>query len=113
MSERLLERHPGARLRVYVLWVNRLAGDSRSQWDGGGLTDRRVVHLWDGEDVAGRWFARHQPGYQGPDWDLYLLFGPDAEWTAGPPRLRSAGAPVIDSTGRLDRDIGPLLAGTS
>jgi hypothetical protein len=37
--------------------------------------------------------ARDVPGYQGSDWDNYLLFGPEATWTSHPTPLRSSGAP--------------------
>ena len=51
MQSKLLEAHPHARLRVYAIWVNKLFGDARNRWDAAGLTDPRVVHLWDAEDV--------------------------------------------------------------
>jgi hypothetical protein len=50
-----------------------LFGDARSCWDAAGLTDPRVVHLWDAEDVSGGWLAANVAGYQGGDWDTYLL----------------------------------------
>jgi hypothetical protein len=52
-----LERHPRASLRVYAIWAAKYGFDSRDQRDGGGLTNRRVVHLWDGPDIAGDCFV--------------------------------------------------------
>ena len=59
------------------------------------MTDRRVVHLWDGPDIAGDWFVAHEPGFQGNNWDAYLLFGPTATWTTRPGPLISSGSTVI------------------
>ena len=86
MQSKLLEAHPHARLRVYAIWVNKLFGDARNRWDAAGLTDPRVVHLWDADDVSGGWLAGNVAGYQGSDWDTYLLFGPDATGPANRPR---------------------------
>jgi len=113
VQSKILATHPNAKLRVYALWTNKLFGDNRSRWDAAGLTDPRATHLWDGKDVAGDWLANNVAGYQGGDWDTYLLFGPDATWPAatGPPSpLRSSGSPVDASADSLVQAIGPLLA---
>jgi hypothetical protein len=72
VQSKLLEAHPHARLRVYAIWVNKLFGDDRNRWDAAGLTDPRVVHLWDADDVSGGWLAGNVAGYQGSNWDTYL-----------------------------------------
>ena len=115
MQQLILDRYPTADVRVYAIWTRKLFGDNRRWWDAAGLTDRRVVHYWDGEDVAGQWFVQNQPGYQGPDWDAWLLYGPDATWSADrPPVLAGSGYDVADTIGDLDRGLAPLLrqAGT-
>ena len=109
MQSEILEAHPQARLRVYAIWVNKQAGDARSRWDAAGLTDRRVVHLWDAKDVSGAWLAGNVPGYQGSDWDTYL-FGPEATWQSHPTPLGSSGAPVFDQIDQLSQALNPLLA---
>jgi len=101
--------HPQARLRVYAIWTNKLFGDARRRWDAAGLTDQRVVHLWDGKDVSGDWLVDHVPGYQGSDWDTYLLFGPEATWTSQPTALRSSGSPVAEQIDPLSHALSPLL----
>ena len=111
MQTQILERYRGAKLRVYVIWTVKLIFDSRDQWDGGGLIDSRVIHLWDQQDVLGDWFVAHLPDYQGSDWDAYLLFGPAATWTAQPPPLISSGSGVIDTKDALASGIAPLLKG--
>jgi hypothetical protein len=75
-----------------------------------GLTDPRVTHLWDGPDVSGGWLAGNVDGYVGSDWDTYLLFGPDATWTAKPGPLLASGSPVDAELDRLEHAIGPLLS---
>jgi hypothetical protein len=109
VQSKLLNTYPNARLRVYAIWVNKLFGDARRRWDAAGLTDPRVEHLWDPEDVAGDWLATNVPGYQGSDWDTYLLFGPDATWTSQPTPLASASGPVDHQINDLRQALNPLL----
>ncbi len=113
MQSKILKAHPTAHLRVYAIWVNKLFGDARNRWDAAGLTDPRVVHLWDAQDVSGGWLADNVAGYQGGDWDTYLLFGPDASWTSQPTPLRSSGGPVDNQIDRLSQAISALLAATT
>ena len=110
MQSEILKAHPQARLRVYAIWTNKLFGDARNRWDAAGLTDPRVVHLWDAADVSGDWLVDHVSGYQGGDWDSYLLYGPGATWTSHPTPLRSSGAPVFDRTEELSQALNPLLS---
>ncbi len=111
MQTQILEHYRSAKLRVYVIWTAKLTFDSRDQWDGGGLSDPRVIHLWDQQDILGNWFVANLPGYQGSDWDAYLLFGPNATWTAQPQPLISSGSSVIATKDTLASSIAPLLQG--
>jgi hypothetical protein len=113
VQSEILKPHPTARLRVYAIWTNKLFGDARRRWDAAGLTDPRVVHLWDAADASGDWLVDHVRGYQGGDWDTYLLFGPDATWASQPTPLRSSGSPVDDQIAALGQAVGPLLAATT
>ena len=45
-----------------------LAGDSRGAWDRHVLDDPRVVSLWDGSRLVGKWFADHSLGRQ-EEWE--------------------------------------------
>jgi hypothetical protein len=105
----ILNTYPQARLRVYAIWVNKLFGDARRRWDAAGLTDPRVVHLWDPQDVSGDWLAANVDGYQGSDWDTYLLFGPDATWASQPTPLRSSGGGVAAQIDQLSQALSRLL----
>jgi hypothetical protein len=113
VQSEILKAHPTARLRVYAIWVNKLFGDARNRWDAAGLTDPRVVHLWDAQDVSGDWLATNVAGHEGGDWDTYLLFGPNATWTSQPTPLRSSGSPVDDQIEELSRALSPLLSATA
>jgi hypothetical protein len=109
VQENLLEKYPSAKLRVYAIWTNKYLLASRDRWDGGGLADPRVVHLWDERDLSGDWFVENLPSFRGGDWDSYLLFGPDAEWTTLPPQLLSSGSTVIGRRDELARSVRTLM----
>lgn len=109
MQEQILEKNPAAQLKVYAIWFNMLPGDGRAAWDGGGLADPRVVHLWDEQKVTGNWFASHVTENQGTEWDAYFLYGPQAAWETEPSSLVSWGNPVIVKHRQLQSDITPLL----
>jgi hypothetical protein len=90
-----------------------LAGDSRGAWDSHVLDDPRVVSLWDGNRIAGRWFADHRTGGIGSpgdiDWDAYFAFPANSRWRVQPAGLVAAGSDIIDSTDGLRRHFAPLL----
>ncbi len=109
MQEAILDKHPDAPLRVYAVWTNKLFMDARGQWDAGGLTDPRVVHLWDQADITGDWLVTSLPGFRGGDWDTYALFGPDATWSSAPPALHSSGSTIISKSTELERALKALL----
>lgn len=111
MQHNLLERYPGARLRVYAIWTDKRFFDSRDRWDAAGLVDRRVTHLWDAPDLSGNWLVEHAPDYHAGDWDAYALFGPEARWDQTLPSPLSSGSTVIGSSDDLARAIAPLVGG--
>jgi len=98
---------------VYAIWLPILPGDSRGGWDAHVLDDPRVVSLWDGSRLAGRWFADHSTGGLGAPgdivWDAYLAFGQGSRWTTEPSGVLASGSDIIDNTGGLERQFIPLL----
>ena len=110
----ILNAHPHAKLTVYAIWLPMLAGDSRGAWDAHVLDDPRVVSLWDGSRLAGRWFADHSTGGLGAPgdivWDAYLAFGKNSRWRSEPSGVLASGSDIIDNTGGLDQHFIPLLA---
>jgi hypothetical protein len=92
-----------------------LAGDSRGAWDRRVLDDPRVVSLWDGSRLAGKWFADHSTGgLAAPGdvvWDAYFAFGRTSRWRQSPGGLLAAGSDIISSTRGLEKRFVPLLSG--
>jgi hypothetical protein len=90
-----------------------LPGDSRRAWDAHVLDDPRVVSLWDGSQLAGRWVANHSiGGLAGPGgvvWDAYFAFGKTSRWGGEPSGVLAAGSTIIDNTDRLERHFIPVL----
>jgi hypothetical protein len=105
----VLQRHPAAKLRLLVVWLNMMPGDSRQMTDLRLFSDPRATNFWDQDYVAGHWFAGNVDGYDGIAWDQYYVYGADAEWTGRPGPLLGEGGPVIASTGDLDKTLAPLL----
>jgi hypothetical protein len=96
----ILEKYHSSPVRVYVVWFDMLAGDSRQLVDTRVLNDPRVTNYYDPKKVVGAWYAQ-QLGEEGIVWDAYYLYGPDAMWSTGPGPLLSTGRTVIGSTGDL------------
>jgi hypothetical protein len=90
-----------------------LAGDSRGAWDTHVLDDPRVVSLWDGSRLAGKWFADRSLGGLGAPgdivWDAYLAFGTSSRWRSQPTGVLAAGSDIIDNTNGLEQHLVPLL----
>ena len=112
MRTNILERHHGADLRVYAVWLPMLATDARSEWRRSALPDDRVRHFWDEDRVVGRWLADEDVGGLGSPgivWDAFFVFGPDATWDDVPRPLLASGTPVIGAAPKLDAALEPLL----
>jgi hypothetical protein len=73
------------------------------------MPDPRVLHYWDAERFAGRWFAKNVDGADGYMWDTYLLYGPSARWNQAPDPLLGSGGTIIDVGSELRDKLTPLL----
>jgi hypothetical protein len=74
-------------VRVYSVWVPILASDDAAKV-GKATTrslDTRVAHYWDGDGALVKSYARVLALGERPAWDVYLLYGPEAEWKTDPP----------------------------
>jgi hypothetical protein len=109
VQHNILAKYPQGRVRVYAVWFNMLWGDSREGWDSTVLPDARVTHLWDGQKLVGRWFARQDGDPQGTYWDAYWLYDPTARWDAAPGALVGSGGPVINVGAQLQSQLVPWL----
>jgi hypothetical protein len=98
---------------VFAIWLPMLAGDSRSAWDSNVLNDPRVIDFWDGDRIAGKWFADKQlGGLGGPGsivWDAYYAFPRNSTGTNEPSAVLAAGSDIIDNVSRLENTFLPLL----
>lgn len=99
MQEQILERHPDANVRVYVVWLPRVPTAQRFRVTDE-MPDGRAVHYWDEGMLAAEHFG------DASDYDVFLLFGPDATW-GDPPG--ETGRPVVAETARLGRALEPYL----
>jgi len=82
-----------------------LAGDSRGAWDRKVLDDPRVIQLWDGRQLFGRWLQAHGGAF----WDTFLFYGPGAHWRDQPTAPLASGSPIIGATGDLSHTAARLL----
>jgi hypothetical protein len=76
------------------------------------LPDSRVVHYWDGAAKISDWFAENVENIDAKAWwDVYYLYGEDAEWEDVPgPSSRRA---IIGRNSELGEAITPLIKGSS
>ncbi len=109
MQNEILEKNPSSKLQVYAIWLSTLPGDSRSRWDESLITDSRVIHLWDEDEAAGRWFSEYEGFYVPIAWDIYFLYGPDVHWEDEPSSLISSGHTIVSKRNQLQEDLLPLL----
>jgi hypothetical protein len=76
-----------ADVRAYSVWVP-ILGSDEARTVGKATTrllDRRLSHYWDGRGELVKSYSRVLGLGERPAWDVYLLYGPDAEWKTEPP----------------------------
>ena len=87
----MLDNLKGEDIKVYSVWVPILPSDlpftvgRATKY----LDDDRVVHYWDGDGVLVQGFVpvlELEKFNKHTAWDIYLLYGDDAEWTNTPPK---------------------------
>jgi hypothetical protein len=108
----ILDVYPDADVAVYAVWFNMLPSDDRRSWDPDLLSDPRVSHYWDEPRELGRWYAEYVPFFGGSiAWDIFYLYGPQAEWTEGPDPLIASGYTLFGERMHLLDQISPLIDG--
>jgi hypothetical protein len=106
----ILEKYPQLDVQVYTIWFNVLATDHRGAWDNSLLTDQRVSHYWDEDLEIGRWYADNELYPIGSiAWDVYYLYGREAEWEEAPEPLLGWGFPVVGHRDELINQVMGLL----
>jgi len=101
VRENVLERHPDANVRVYVVWVPRVPTDERFQVDDL-VVDVRATHYWDN----GRRIEDRFADGGGAAYDFFYVYGPGAQWGDEP---AATGAPVVVEADKLERALHPYL----
>ena len=68
-------------MRVYVVWVPSLQADNESKVPSATakITDERASHYWDAEGKLKVAYQRAMKMDE-PAWDVYYVYGRDAEW---------------------------------
>lgn len=75
-------------LRVYAVWASVLKSDFEIAVGRATkrLPDERVSHYWDGEgDLVNAYGRVLKLGEDETAWDVYYVYGREAEWGDGPP----------------------------
>ena len=74
------------------------------------MTDPRVEQLWDEQKLAGQFFAEKEGFQIGPiAYDIYYLYGQQAQWDIKPSPLESSGYTIMATRGQLKESIAELL----
>lgn len=108
MRENILEPDPSADIAVYVVWEPMLGGRRRNAEEATTLiADPRVKQFWNDEFVAGEFFK--EAAFGRTAWDIYFLYGPEANWEEAPAPLVSSGFTVYSSRQQLQMDLAQLL----
>lgn len=73
-------------LQVYAVWVPSLPADKEEKvpFATTKLTDKRVSHFWDAEGKLKEAY-QHVMKMDEPAWDVYYVYGQNAEWTSERP----------------------------
>ena len=99
----MLEQIKDDRVRVYSVWVPILVSDAERAVPNARnrLPDQRVAHFWDGKTELVESYKTILPtknvetGEYVRAWDVYLLFGPDAEWKDQPALPNALDASIV------------------
>jgi len=110
VEKEILEQYPNADFKVYTIWFNMLPTDHRNRWSSKVLSDSRVTHLWDQQRLTGILYGQHTNYPGNIAWDVFYLYGPEAEWIdVLPSPLLSSGYTIISKRVILKESITPLL----
>lgn len=81
------DARPDARLRVYLIWQPVLRSDDHASAENRvrEFSNERFTHFWDGNRLTGKLWQSVLGAKELP-WDVYLLYGVDAQWEKEPTR---------------------------
>ena len=107
VRQNILDKKPNMPISVYVVW-NSVFGGYRDAIDPALFDDPRVSSYWDPNGVAGDAIADDVSAFETAVYDVYTLYGPDAEWADDAPKPVDWGEPVIAATDRLGQKVQEL-----
>lgn len=83
----MLAKVPNSDLQVYAVWLPVLVTDGKLAVPQATkrFPDPRVRHYWDGESKLRAEYSRTLETNEQP-WDVFFLYGRDAEWKELPPK---------------------------
>ncbi len=82
----VLKNVPDDRVRAYIVWLPMFPGDSRgwAQTRSNEFSDPRLSYYWDGGKLTGEDWGKAL-GIDRTAWDVYFLYGSNAEWNKATP----------------------------
>ena len=110
LQQEVLSRNPDSKLAVYAVWEKGLPTDSRAEWDGSVLADRRVDHFWDPDRVVREALAAQGDAQESrAHLDQFFVFGPEANWAGSPSGLLETGRSILGRSDEVRKALTPLL----
>lgn len=79
------EKAQGKTVPLYVLWVPRRGGREKDVPAASRvIADASAHEFWDGNDLLGEQY-KQVLGWRGNAWDVYMVYGPKAQWNGDLP----------------------------
>ena len=103
MDENILKKTRAPDLRVYAVWIRRMKRDTRADIDPAIFNDERAAVFWDGDQIAGKFYAAAEGFHSVIAWDSYYLYGPGARWRGMAAPIVASGFPVMNFRGDLKK----------
>jgi hypothetical protein len=102
VSEQVAGINQGKTVPLYVLWVPRRGGQEKDVPNATRvIVDASGHEFWDGNNLLGVQY-RQVLGWRGNAWDVYMVYGPKAQWNGDLP-------PVPDFFMHQTSEKGPRL----
>jgi hypothetical protein len=85
VSQQVAQINQGKAVPLYVLWVPRRGGREKDVPSATRvIADASAHEYWDGGDLLGADY-KQVLGWRGNAWDVYMVYGPKAQWTGDLP----------------------------
>ena len=83
----VIESFPDANISIAIVWINKLAADSRkaAEVSAGTFNDPRVSQFYDPRQRSGRAVADSLGWHGRVAWDIYLFYNAGNKWNETPP----------------------------